>query len=172
MAQAAKHLLALTHGEANALVLRYRAALIRSGLAPATINRRLAALRSLVQLARLLGLVPWHLSVPGVEAIPYRDTRGPGKEGYQRLLAVLEGTESAKAHRDHAIIRLLFDLALRREESCAWTGTMLISKVNGSRFSGRNVPRRNGSACRNRPLLRWWIGSTCAGKGLGPCSSP
>jgi integrase/recombinase XerC len=113
--QAAKHLLALTNGEANALVLRYRAALIQSGLAPATTNRRLAALRSLVQLACLLGLVPWRLSVPGIEAIPYRDTRGPGKEGYQRLLA-LEGTISAKAHRDHAILRLLFDLALRREE--------------------------------------------------------
>ena len=116
VAQAAKHLLALTNGEANALVLRYRSALIQSQLAPATTNRRLAALRSLVQLAHLLGLVPWRLSVPGVEAIPYRDTRGPGKEGYQRLLAVLEGMESAKARRDHAIIRLLFDLALRREE--------------------------------------------------------
>ena len=100
VAQAAKHLLALTHGEANALVLHYCAALIQSGLAPATTNRRLAALRSLVQLACFLGLVPWRLPVPGVEATPYRDTRGPGKEGYQRLLAVLEGAKSAKARRD------------------------------------------------------------------------
>ncbi len=39
VAQAAKHLLALTNGEANALGLRYRSSLIQRGLAPATINR-------------------------------------------------------------------------------------------------------------------------------------
>jgi integrase/recombinase XerC len=113
---AVRQLLGSGQGEGHALVLRYRAALIESGLSPATINRRLAALRSLVKLARLLGFVPWTLDIPGVEASPYCDTRGPGKEGFRGLLATLEGREDPKAYRDRAIIRLLFDLALRREE--------------------------------------------------------
>jgi integrase/recombinase XerC len=63
-----------------------------------------------------LGRVPWQLSIPGVEVSPYRDTRGPGKEGVKRLLVILEGREDTKVCRDRAIVRLLFDLALRREE--------------------------------------------------------
>lgn len=114
--EAVRQLLGSSQGEAHALVLRYRSALIESGLSPATINRRLAALRSLVKLARLTGKVPWTLAIPGVEASPYRDTRGPGKEGFKQLLARLEGRHDAKACRDRAIVRLLFDLALRREE--------------------------------------------------------
>jgi integrase/recombinase XerC len=55
---AVRQLLGSGQGEGHALVLRYRAALIESGLSSATINRRLAALRSLVKLARLLGFVP------------------------------------------------------------------------------------------------------------------
>lgn len=114
--EAVEDLLAQGHGEAHALALRYRAALLKSRLAPATINRRLAALRSLIQLACRLGRVSWRLSVSGVEVSPYRDTRGPGKEGFHRLLAMLEARENVKACRDKAILRLLFDLALRREE--------------------------------------------------------
>jgi integrase/recombinase XerC len=112
---AVRMLLGSGQGEGHALVLRCRTALIERGLSPATINRRLAALRSLVKLARLLGFVPWTLDIPGVEASPYRDTRGPGKEGFRCLLAAITG-DDAKAHRDRAIVRLLFDLALRREE--------------------------------------------------------
>jgi integrase/recombinase XerC len=114
--EATRLLLGNSQGEANALVLRYRSRLLNSGLSPATINRRLAALRSLVKLARVLGFVPWTLEIPGIEAAPYRDTRGPGKEGFKGLLAVLEGRDDAKSRRDKAILRLLFDLALRREE--------------------------------------------------------
>lgn len=112
---AARQLLGSGQGEGHTLVLRYRSALIESGLSPATINRRLAALRSLVKLTRITGWVPWLLDIPGVEQSPYRDTRGPGKEGFRSLLAAITG-DDAKAHRDRAIVRLLFDLALRREE--------------------------------------------------------
>jgi integrase/recombinase XerC len=66
--EAARTLLASGAGPANELALRYKADLLARGLAPATINRRLAALRSLVKLARTLGMVSWALEVEGPRA--------------------------------------------------------------------------------------------------------
>jgi integrase/recombinase XerC len=116
---AAARLMGGTHGEANAVALAYRAHLLERGLAPATVNRRLAALRSLVKLARTLGLVPWTLEVQSVPHEAYRDTRGPGHGGYLRLLDTLDAKLGAKAKRDRAAVRLLYDLALRRAEVVA-----------------------------------------------------
>jgi len=65
-------------GAANGQALAYRVSLQERDLAPATINRRLAALRSMVKLGRVLGLVSWELEVEGIKAATYRDTRGPG----------------------------------------------------------------------------------------------
>ena len=113
---AAARLLGAGHGPANALAFRYRAQLHERGLAAATTNRRLAALRSLVAFARTLGLVPWTLDVPNERVEPYRDTRGPGRAGVVRLFAVLDGREDPKAIRDRALLHLLYDLALRRAE--------------------------------------------------------
>src|SRR5262245_39414133 len=107
-------LLAAGQGAANERALAYRAHLQGRGLAPATVNRRLAAVRSLVKLTRVLGLVPWALDVEGLRSETYRDTRGPGRQGFRRLLAVLEGRADAKGFRDRALLRLLFDLGLRR----------------------------------------------------------
>src|SRR5262249_35191138 len=101
---------------ANETVLHFRTALQARGLAPATINRRLAALRSLVKLARTLGLVSWVLEVEGVRAESYRDTRGPGHAGFRKLLLTLAGRRDTKAVRDRALLRLLYDLGLRRAE--------------------------------------------------------
>lgn len=113
---AARALLRHKHGEANALVLSYRAELVQSGLAPATVNRKLAALRSLVRRARLLGIVAWTLEVQNVKSQAYRDTRGPGRKGFERLLSALYARQDKQAVRDRAMLRLLFDLALRRQE--------------------------------------------------------
>lgn len=118
-ADAAAVLLAHGHGAANGLGLAYRAALVDRGLSPATVNRRLAALRSLVALARTLGLVPWRLEVANVKSEAYRDTRGPGRVGVRALLDELDERLDAKAVRDRALVRLLYDLALRRGEVVA-----------------------------------------------------
>jgi integrase/recombinase XerC len=109
-------LLAHGHGEANGAALLYRAAMTDAGLAPATINRRLAALRSVVKLARQLGVIAWALDVSGVKAERRRDVRGPDVAGFRRLLDVLAGRDNEKARRDRAILRLLYDVALRRSE--------------------------------------------------------
>lgn len=110
---AAAQLLGRGHGEANGVALAYKSRMVERGLAAATINRRLAALRSLVKLGRTLGVVPWVLEVQNAKAQAYRDTRGPGRAGFVALLAQLAGRLDAKAVRDRAILRLLYERALR-----------------------------------------------------------
>jgi integrase/recombinase XerC len=114
---AARRLLGGSHGEANATALGYRAAMTERGLKPATVNRRLAALRSLVRLANILGLVPWTLAVENATAQAYRDTRGPGRDGFRALLATAAAQDGRKALRDVALLRLLHDVGLRRGEA-------------------------------------------------------
>jgi len=113
---AAGELLGRSHGEANALALAYRTSLVERKLAAATVNRRLAALRSLVKLGRTLGFVPWTLEVESVKGETYRDTRGPGRGAVRQMLERLDARLDAKGRRDRAILRLLFDLAFRRGE--------------------------------------------------------
>jgi integrase/recombinase XerC len=117
--QAAAILIGSGHGQANGLALSYLAYLRDRGLQAATINRRLAALRSLVKLARTLGLVPWALEISNLKAKSYRDTQGPGRDGFHRLLAAAAAQKNGKGARDRAILRLLYDLALRRGEVVA-----------------------------------------------------
>jgi integrase/recombinase XerC len=114
---AAVMLVSLPHGKANAAALGYKAHMMERGLAPATVNRRLAAMRSFVKLAKTLGFISWSVDVEGVRHEPYRDTKGPGQEGFVKLVDALEGRLDAKARRDRALVRLIFDLALRREEA-------------------------------------------------------
>lgn len=113
-------LLSLNQGDANAAALAYRADMTDRKLSPATIARRLAALRSVVKCARMLGRVGWTIDVESPRAERYRDTAGPGTAGWDRLwsAAVAAGDE-AKARRDRAILRLLSDLGLRRGEAAA-----------------------------------------------------
>ncbi len=100
----------------NRTVAEFRKQMIADGRAAATINRRLSAIRSLISMARALGLVEWSIAIPGVKAVPYRDTRGPDAEQLATLFATARARTDAKGIRDLAIVRLLFDLGLRREE--------------------------------------------------------
>src|SRR5436309_1389688 len=81
--EAAGALLAGGHGEANHVALAYRANMVARDLSANTINNRLAALRSLVKLARMLGMIGWTIDVANVKARPYRDTAGCGAAGYR-----------------------------------------------------------------------------------------
>lgn len=114
--EVARMLIEIAHGQANALALAYRADMLGRRLAPATINRRLAALRSLIKLGSTLGLVNWRLDVENVDATTYRDTRGPGRENVRAMVAAAKARTDAKGLRDTAIVRLLHDVALRRGE--------------------------------------------------------
>lgn len=115
--------------EATLLAIEYRESMRGRGLSPATMNRRIAALRSLVALGNMLGVIEWKLKVPALRAESYRDTAGPGREAVSALLKWLadeaktpmrlpsDDRRRRRLIRDRAIIRLLFDLALRREEA-------------------------------------------------------
>jgi len=100
-------------GRGNKLALDYRASMVEAGLAPSTVNRRLAALRSLVALARTLGMVTWAIEIRGVRSEAYRDTRGPGVDPIRSALDALAAEATPRALRDRAAVRLMFDLALR-----------------------------------------------------------
>lgn len=115
---AVRLLLAHGAGAGNSLALRYRNHLSGRGLSPATVGRRLAALRSVTRLARTLGMVSWKIEIKGPKVQVLRDTAGPGLAGVRAMLASIRG-DSPKAFRDRALIRLLHDLGLRRAEAAS-----------------------------------------------------
>ena len=115
-AAAITRLLACTAGQAHQVALHYLEHLQSRGLASATCGRRLSALRSLARLARMCGLITWYLEVPSPRVMPYRDTRGPGRAGMHRLIAMAEQQQEPKRSRDLAILWLLYGRALRRAE--------------------------------------------------------
>jgi integrase/recombinase XerC len=53
--------------------------------------------------------------VKGERVKPYRDTTGISKEAYKKMLAVPD-RNTLKGKRDYALLRLLWDNALRRSE--------------------------------------------------------
>jgi integrase/recombinase XerC len=116
VASAARRLFALPVFEANVVAINYRADLLRRGLQPASINRRLAALRSLVKLGAALGAITWELTLKNERTTPYRDTRGPNAATVRCLLLAISKRNDAQGVRDFALLRLLYDLALRRHE--------------------------------------------------------
>lgn len=105
----------LSHGQANATVLEYRTRLVEQGLAPATVNRHLSAIRSLSRLARLIGFTTWSIEVRSVKSRKYRDTSGPGRAIYIKMLDLMKDRDWTTV-RNRAMIRLLYDSGLRRSE--------------------------------------------------------
>lgn len=105
-------------GQANAIVTAYVAELLEHKLAHATINRRLSTVRRMAKLAYELDMIDWSIAPKSLPEQPYRDTRGPGRSGWLRLLDVVtrSAAKSDIGKRDLVIIRLLHDHGLRRAE--------------------------------------------------------
>lgn len=113
--------------QAVQLVLSYKAKLIERGLKEATINRRLAAIKSLAAMGRKIGVCNYTLGdVKGEKTKAYRDTTGVDKDTMVRVLSI-PNRNSLKGIRDYALLRLLWGNALRRGE---------ISLTNISDFDG------------------------------------
>lgn len=103
-------------GAFQGYVAQYAQHLRETGNSGATISRHISTLKTLVASARKLGLANYTLEIKTPKTTPYRDTRGPGLQTITNAIKTTATTKSTKAKRDHAIIRLLFDLGLRRAE--------------------------------------------------------
>ncbi|MEA5583759.1 tyrosine-type recombinase/integrase [Nodularia harveyana UHCC-0300] len=108
----------LEQGQAMVVVLKYKAQLIRKGLKEATVNRRMAAIKSLVVTGRKLGVCHYSLEDIESERVQnYRDTSGIDRGTFELILNQCDLTTD-KGKRDYAILRLLWGNALRRNEVC------------------------------------------------------
>ncbi|KAB8318229.1 tyrosine-type recombinase/integrase [Tolypothrix campylonemoides VB511288] len=106
----------LEQRHAVAVVLKYKAHLIKKKLAEATVNRRLSAIKSMVEMGRRLGVCNFSLDdIKGEKVEAYRDTKGIPATDYARVIALVD-RNTLKGKRDYAILRLLWDNALRRNE--------------------------------------------------------
>ncbi|HLV78631.1 MAG TPA: tyrosine-type recombinase/integrase [Chthonomonadaceae bacterium] len=112
-----RHFLSQTATQMAAQLLQYKARLIREQRSEATINRRLAALLSLVRFARRVGLTEADPGkhVEGEKVVAYRDTRGITAEMARKLLRQPDRA-TLKGKRDYALLLLLLENALRRAE--------------------------------------------------------
>lgn len=108
--------LQLEQGQAIAAVVNYRAWLRENGSKEATRNAHIAAIKSLVKFGRKLGKCSYSLEDLTSEPVTaYRDTRGVDAATYKRMLALCDRSTLAGS-RDYALLRLLWDTALRRGE--------------------------------------------------------
>ena len=114
--------LELPQPEAIEKVLNYKAELIERGLAPATINRRLNAIASLVKFAQELDLCDFTLGsfIKLQRVTPYKDTSGVSVEEFRQIVATVD-CDTIMGIRDYAILRLLWENALRRGEVSSLT---------------------------------------------------
>ncbi len=111
--------LALPQREAIQLVLEWRQKQINDGLASATINQRLAALKSLVDFAAKAELCSFSLSaVKSLRSQSYRNTRGISVADFKTIIGLVDRSTDLGI-RNYAILRVLWDLALRRAGVCA-----------------------------------------------------
>jgi integrase/recombinase XerC len=115
----------LEQTQAVQLVLGYKAKLIAQGLKEATVNRRLAAIKSLTALGRQVGVCNYTLEdIKGEKTKAYRDTTGVDKETFTKVLSIPDALKHTvysqrsliKGTRDYALLRLLWGNALRRGE--------------------------------------------------------
>ncbi len=111
--------LSLQQPEAVYQALHYRQLLIDAKLAPSTINVRLSALKSFVDYARQAEQCHFNLAdVTCLKVESYGDTTGIEVAGFREMLQIPDRT-TIKGIRDYAILRLLWDNALRRNEICS-----------------------------------------------------
>ncbi|MEO1561606.1 MAG: tyrosine-type recombinase/integrase [Cyanobacteria bacterium J06632_19] len=112
----AREFLLLSKTQAISVVVAYRNHLFEQGLAPATVNRRISAIKSLVEMGQIFSICDYDLSVIKNEKIrPYRDTKGIEVAEVVKLFEKID-TDTLAGKRDYCIMRLLWSNALRRGE--------------------------------------------------------
>ncbi|PZO39041.1 MAG: hypothetical protein DCF19_15035 [Pseudanabaena frigida] len=147
--------LQLNRFEAIAIALRYKSDLIAKGLKESTINRRLSALKSLVNFAAKLGKCTWNLDDVQTETVQtYRDTTGIKPDGIRTMLLSIN-RDTTKGKRDFAILRLLWDNALRRNE-------VVSANISDFDYEGRSLQILGKGRGSQKSLISLSIGTANA----------
>lgn len=108
--------LLLTKEQAITTVMRFKVDCIERGLKEATINRRLAAIKSLVKVGELTGYCSYTLdSLKSEKVQKYRDTTGVTIDVFKQALGKVDPSTPA-GKRDYALLHLLWSNGLRRGE--------------------------------------------------------
>jgi len=101
--------------KATVVVTKYRIQLNESGLSPNTINRRLAAIKSLITFGRKLGICNYAVDVDNVTTQTYRDTSGVTEREFLEVIRQCDRS-TLIGKRNYALLLLLWGNALRRNE--------------------------------------------------------
>ena len=109
----------------RAAVNAYKAKLLASGLAPATVNARLAAIRKLAAESAENGLLSNELAsgIMRVRGVPRHGVRAGNWLSLQQAQALLDAPDPSTfvGKRDRALLAVLLGAGLRREETCNLT---------------------------------------------------
>ena len=124
---------------------RYRAELLQQELAPATINRKLSAIKSLAAYAYQCGHCEFTLEAIKLEKNRnYRDTSGIDAIAFKKLLDTCDRDSTERSPnvsvlglRDFAILSLLWANALRRAEVCKCNVSDFDAELKSLRIFGK-----------------------------------
>lgn len=106
----------MTRRAAIAVLESWRDAMVSSGLASATINRRLSAVNAGLHEIGMADVGHGRLPVRGVRLEARHDRRGPSMAKVAAAVELMAADQSALAIRDLAIVRLAAQRGLRRSE--------------------------------------------------------
>lgn len=95
---------------------RHAAHRLAAGFAPKTVRLDLSAAQSVLGLLAQLGVISWRPVLPNVRPERRNARSGPAPAGVAALLAITRRDLTPVGRRDHAVVCLLHDAGLRRQE--------------------------------------------------------
>ena len=147
--EALELLFALPLNRANLLVMHYKAEIDDSGIKVSSINRKLSALRSIVKEANRRDIVPWILEINNEKVVLQESSNHLDRSIILKLFTISQTQKNpAKAARDFAILRMIYDLALKRSTIAKLqlsdinsnNKTVCIQSNNGKVFRIKSIP--------------------------------
>lgn len=103
---------------AEKLLVDYSNHLVEAGLTKTTVSRHISTIRAFVKMAFMLGICSWTID----KKISPKNVKGIGDDVFDAILTVLHARikreRPEKAIQDLAIVRVVHDLAIRRERIC------------------------------------------------------
>jgi len=145
-AGAVRAFLALPRIQALRVLMGYQDSLAANGYAGSTINRKVSAVKSLVEYAYRIGECEWQLPrLKREREQRYKDTTGVSVDQIRQMMAV-PNRATVTGKRNYAILRLLWENGLRRGEiakiTCSeidWDEQRITIYGKGRREEGEDI---------------------------------